>query len=427
MPPLPRTASPPASSPPASSPPPALAEGRPEAAPAGPNPPRRPPVELPSWAFAAGRDAVGDFALFDLNGVIQRMRWCPPGRFVMGAPEAEPGRRGHEGPAHAVALSRGYWLADTPVTVALFYAVTGRLDGRDLLADDADPLGDADPEAEAPPSRVPAAAPQGPATDPDPAGPAPAPSGPALDVQGEVLDEPDPDPADPDPADAEPGDPEAADAEQEDPEADDEDLAFEDDDPDFDLDAFAFGYDLEAVARDAQPVEGLSWQEAVAFAARLDVALRARAAEEGLPADGLVFRLPTEAEWEYACRAGTAAPTDPGGPEPVLRDERAWLATYPDNATPPVALRSPNAWGFYDTVGLVWEWCADAVSPLEPYPGGPRADPFLSGGPCRALRGGAWPRPLSEHRAAGRRAEPPDAHPRFAGLRLVCGPPLSAE
>jgi formylglycine-generating enzyme required for sulfatase activity len=72
-----------------------------------------------------GRDRFGLWASFTVGGVEQRMRWIPPGRFLMGSPEDEPGRWDDEGPRHPEQIPRGFWLADTPCTQALWGAVMG--------------------------------------------------------------------------------------------------------------------------------------------------------------------------------------------------------------------------------------------------------------------------------------------------------------
>ncbi len=79
----------------------------------------------PDWAVAAGRDRFGLWADVALSGVRQRMRWIPPGRFLMGSPRGEAGRDDDEGPRHEVTLTAGFWLGDTPVTQALWGAVMG--------------------------------------------------------------------------------------------------------------------------------------------------------------------------------------------------------------------------------------------------------------------------------------------------------------
>ena len=73
----------------------------------------------PGWAGASGTDGCGRWASFELGGVEQRMRWIEAGSFTMGSPPGEPGRLEREGPVHTVALSAGFWLAETPCTQAL--------------------------------------------------------------------------------------------------------------------------------------------------------------------------------------------------------------------------------------------------------------------------------------------------------------------
>ena len=80
-----------------------------------PRPPERPP-----WAVDAGTDEFGDWAEFDYDGVRQRLRWIPPGTFMMGSPEDEVGRFDTEGPQHEVTIGAGFWLFATPVTQALY-------------------------------------------------------------------------------------------------------------------------------------------------------------------------------------------------------------------------------------------------------------------------------------------------------------------
>ena len=86
------------------------------------------PLELghpPAWACGWGEDRYGVFVEVGVADAVQRMRWIAPGRFVMGSPESEVGRYNYEGPQHEVTLTRGFWLADTPCTQALWTAVMG--------------------------------------------------------------------------------------------------------------------------------------------------------------------------------------------------------------------------------------------------------------------------------------------------------------
>ena len=81
--------------------------------------------KAPSWAEDWGRDSFGPWVTFRIPGtdVTQRMRWCPPGEFMMGSPYDEPGRFNNEGPRHCVVLERGFWMFDTACTEALWSAV----------------------------------------------------------------------------------------------------------------------------------------------------------------------------------------------------------------------------------------------------------------------------------------------------------------
>ena len=79
----------------------------------------------PDWASGWGQDRYGIFVEFTLLEVTQRLRWIPPGRFLMGSPENEPGRYDDEGPQHQVTLTQGFWLFDTPCTQALWETVMG--------------------------------------------------------------------------------------------------------------------------------------------------------------------------------------------------------------------------------------------------------------------------------------------------------------
>lgn len=115
-------------------------------------------------------------------------------------------------------------------------------------------------------------------------------------------------------------------------------------------------------------------------------------------ADG--FRLPTEAEWQCACRAGTT------GPHYGRLEEIAWFAGTSGDRPHPVARLSPNPWGLYDVLGGVWEWCWDLYDP-EVY------------GPYRVIRGGGFADPPWSCRAGVRRKTQPSARLEDLGLRVV--------
>jgi formylglycine-generating enzyme required for sulfatase activity len=246
-----------------------------------------------------GRDKFGVWLVSDLAGVKTRWRWIPPGGFLMGSPESEPGRYDDEGPRHWVKITRGFWMLSTPCTQALWEAVMGSKANRSRFKD---------------PSR---------------------------------------------------------------------------------------------------PVENVSWNDAMEFLGKLN---------RDVPGCG--FGLPTEAQWEYACRAGSAealyrVPGETGQIE-ILGDRNApaldAIAWYGGNSgvdydlteahnssdwpekqhqhqragTRKVAGKLPNAWGLYDMLGNVWEWCADGQ---RDYTKGPENDPSGRTGDnigSRCVRGGSW-------------------------------------
>ena len=259
-----------------------------------------PPLFPAAWAVAWGEDAYGLWHAFELGGVRQVMRWIAPGRFVMGSPEHERGRFDDE-TQHGVTLTKGFWLAETACTQALWQAVTG------------------------------------------------------------------------------------------------ENPAHFSDDPE-------------------QPVEQVSWLDCVAFVERINAERE----------DGLVLRLPTEAEWEYACRAGTRTAFSFGD---ALSTELAnyrgsWdlsgeLEGENRQRTLPVKHFQPNPWGLYQMHGNVWEWCADWSAD---YPAGAVTDPTgPADGQDRVLRGGAWFDFGRFLRSACRIGDGPGIRDRRIGLRLAGG------
>ena len=167
------------------------------------------------------------------------------------------------------------------------------------------------------------------------------------------------------------------------------------------------------------PVENVSWKDASLFCervrSRLPDALR-----------GLTARLPTEAEWEYACRAGTKAQLNSGQPLSVhgrqseSLAEVAWYKANSGASSHPVGQRKPNDWGIHDMHGNIREWCADFYGS---YPEGDVADPTgPAGAPFRVLRGGGWDHVPVECRSATRYARPPEFHINRVGFRLAVGP-----
>jgi formylglycine-generating enzyme required for sulfatase activity len=128
------------------------------------------------------------------------------------------------------------------------------------------------------------------------------------------------------------------------------------------------------------PVEQVSWDDAVEFCRKLSA----------LPAEkkaGYVYRLPTEAEWECACRAGTTTAYSFGDSDSELGDY-AWYNKNSERTTHPVGGKKPNAWGLYDMHGNVFEWCQDWHGD---YPSGSLTDPTgAASGSNRVNRGGSW-------------------------------------
>lgn len=162
---------------------------------------------------------------------------------------------------------------------------------------------------------------------------------------------------------------------------------------------------------DRRPVESVSWWDAVRFCNALSrrdgftPAYRVDADDEGIEWDAAAdgYRLPTEAEWEYACRAGTT------GPHYGPLDEVAWYRANSGERVHDVGGKQPNPWGLYDMIGNVWDWCWD-VYDAEVY------------GSYRVLRGGGW---FDEHwscRASARRRSHPTFKVDDVGFRIARTP-----
>ena len=128
---------------------------------------------------------------------------------------------------------------------------------------------------------------------------------------------------------------------------------------------------------DDHPVVCVNWNGAKAFCDWLS------------KKEGKEYRLPTEAEWEYACRAGTQTKWNFGDDESQLDESMRGMSTeLRDKALIPVGQKRPNAWGLYDTHGNAWEWCADWYA-WDYYVSSPPDDPKgPSSGTSRVLRGG---------------------------------------
>ncbi|HRZ38136.1 MAG TPA: formylglycine-generating enzyme family protein [Candidatus Paceibacterota bacterium] len=166
------------------------------------------------------------------------------------------------------------------------------------------------------------------------------------------------------------------------------------------------------------PVEKLNWFEAEAYCA----ALSERERQAGRLPAGYVYRLPSEAEWEYACRAGSTNLFSFGDNDQAA-DAHAWTLENSESRSHPVGLKQANAWGLHDMHGNVWEWCLDWFAP---YPETPATDPV---GPAsskfKVFRGGGWNQEIQYARSANRFMMSPSNGIHFVGFRVALGPPVA--
>jgi formylglycine-generating enzyme required for sulfatase activity len=153
------------------------------------------------------------------------------------------------------------------------------------------------------------------------------------------------------------------------------------------------------------PVESVFWEEALRFCEQLSELADEQAA-------GRVYRLPTETEWECACRAGSASAYWFGDSTSRLR-EHAWFQDNSGGGTHEVGRLPPNPWGLYDMHGNVWEWCADAA----PVGAAPRHNS------CFLVRGGAWDSLPGLCRSSSRCVIPYGQREPFIGFRVACDVP----
>jgi formylglycine-generating enzyme required for sulfatase activity len=152
------------------------------------------------------------------------------------------------------------------------------------------------------------------------------------------------------------------------------------------------------------PVASVSWKEAQEFCLALS------------RQEGANYRLPTEAEWEYACRAGSGEPASP-----EERASAAWFAETSEGRARPVGGKRPNPWGLFDLLGNVAEWTHDVYAPYprvaeEADPKGPGA------GATRVVRGGSWRGFAAALRCAARTGVPESYQLAHVGLRVVREP-----
>lgn len=161
-----------------------------------------------------------------------------------------------------------------------------------------------------------------------------------------------------------------------------------------------------------RPVENITYDEALSFCQKLTE----RERRAGRLSQRYEYGLPTEAQWEYACRAGTTG--DYAG---TLR-ELGWFKDNAGGTTQPVAKLKANAWGFHDMHGNVWEWCRDWYrSDYTGYPSGTSANNPIgpSSGTERVLRGGDWSSGAEFSRSANRNKLAPGTRSPSVGLRVA--------
>ena len=168
---------------------------------------------------------------------------------------------------------------------------------------------------------------------------------------------------------------------------------------------------------ESNPVEQVSWNDAVEFCKKLSAKT------------GQTVRLPTEAEWEYACRAGTTTPFNTG--ETISTDQANYNGNFTYGSgikgeyrqkTVAVGSFAPNAWGLYDMHGNVWEWCQDWYD-AGYYKNSPTDDPpGPEKGESRVLRGGSWNSDSRNYRSAVRVRGFPGNRLKSVGFRVVCAP-----
>jgi formylglycine-generating enzyme required for sulfatase activity/WD40 repeat protein/serine/threonine protein kinase len=158
---------------------------------------------------------------------------------------------------------------------------------------------------------------------------------------------------------------------------------------------------------DDHPVTCVSWNDALAFCNWLS------------KKEGKKYGLPTEAQWEYACRAGSQSRFYFGDKEAELT-EHAWFWSNAGVKTHPVGAKMPNRWGLHDMVGNVWQWTADRYA-ADTYKKNPQTDPLGPDiGKNRVLRSAGWSQDVQHCRSAHRNSSDPSGCSTDTGFRLVC-------
>ena len=164
------------------------------------------------------------------------------------------------------------------------------------------------------------------------------------------------------------------------------------------------GYSLDSFKELEFPVDSIDWSNAMDFCRKLSEKLSE------------TFRLPTEAQWEHACRAGSSTPYSFPGNSSSL-DQYAWFNSNSKHKTHPAGQKKPNAFGLYDMHGNVWEWCSDWY---DDYPVDSTVDPTgPREGSSRILRGGSWFCTPGPCRSANRGWNTPEIRHDDVGFRIV--------
>jgi formylglycine-generating enzyme required for sulfatase activity len=167
---------------------------------------------------------------------------------------------------------------------------------------------------------------------------------------------------------------------------------------------FCMGYNPSRFKGDLRPVENVTWKEANDFISRLSGEV------------GKAYRLPTEAEWEFAARAGRDWPYF-FGPTPEELPQHAWFGYNSGSRSQNVGLKEPNPWGLYDMLGNVWEWVSDWFSDYEATTAtNPKGPPE---GASKVIRGGAWGSSPWNCRVNSRNVKNPDERSPLIGFRLA--------
>jgi formylglycine-generating enzyme required for sulfatase activity len=170
----------------------------------------------------------------------------------------------------------------------------------------------------------------------------------------------------------------------------------------------------------SRPVETVMWDDAMVYCSLLTAF---EAAAGRLPT-GYVYRLPTEAEWEYCCRAGTTTEFNCGTTLTCAQASFGYV-TCGNFSTAAVGSYPPNAWGLHDMHGNVWEMCLDSWDATANYPSAPVVDPWVSSGPYHVFRGGGYGDQVHSCRSAVRTGSGRFYSTGDLGFRVVLAPVLT--